>query len=393
MRPADGFWGVAERVALLGGNEAAAKIKERFPVFTMVRPNVAVIEHRRADCTMQTAYLFDLAADWFVSSSFRETAENLIGYLVNRSGLRNCSKSDERCGLWGWAAPIRMDAYWTDDNSWVATILMLLANRKRPELRDLGLQTAKGLYCYVKPYLDNLSEKGLDTEIEEEEPRVAGIKLNPHWIGLVTMALAHASKTDDTLPYAQLAEQYYALVLGGPPAVDKMYRDVAQNGLKWSLSEYAYLALTASICARQFKSELIRNVARTAANALVNNQQSDGHWAAQHIESPAAANLSDLIYTDNWAALGLYHAWLLFDHDSKYRQSLDRLFGFLADIQDRDPDPVFRGCWRGMYDTNIGTWGGGDRYEGGANSIYTGWTNAPVALSFLLDASGETLFA
>ena len=32
-----------------------------------------------------------------------------------------------------------------------------------------------------------------------------------------------------------------------------------------------------------------------------------------------------------------------------------------------------------MYDMKAKAWGGGNCYEGGAGSIYTGWTNAPIA--------------
>ena len=39
-----------------------------------------------------------------------------------------------------------------------------------------------------------------------------------------------------------------------------------------------------------------------------------------------------------------------------------------------------------------GRWGGGDRVEGGAGSIYSGWTNAPIALAFLMESSGASLF-
>ena len=44
-----------------------------------------------------------------------------------------------------------------------------------------------------------------------------------------------------------------------------------------------------------------------------------------------------------------------------------------------------------MFDMNTGTWGGGDRYEGGAGSIYSGWTNAPIAIAFANEALGISL--
>jgi len=53
----------------------------------------------------------------------------------------------------------------------------------------------------------------------------------------------------------------------------------------------------------------------------------------------------------------------------------------LLQIQDRSPRPELSGCWRGMYDLEQKCWGGGNRFEGGAGSIYSGWTNTSIALA------------
>jgi len=42
-----------------------------------------------------------------------------------------------------------------------------------------------------------------------------------------------------------------------------------------------------------------------------------------------------------------------------------------------------------MYDLKADTWGGGDCYEGGANSIYTGWTNAPISICIAIEINGK----
>jgi len=44
-----------------------------------------------------------------------------------------------------------------------------------------------------------------------------------------------------------------------------------------------------------------------------------------------------------------------------------------------------------MYDCQAGEWGGGNRFEGGRGSIYSGWTNAPVSMAFLLELTGSDL--
>jgi hypothetical protein len=64
----------------------------------------------------------------------------------------------------------------------------------------------------------------------------------------------------------------------------------------------------------------------------------------------------------------------------------------MAKTQDKSDSPIFNGCWRGMYDTKAQGWGGGDCYEGGAGSIYSGWTNAPITWAFIMDKTGDSLF-
>ena len=71
--------------------------------------------------------------------------------------------------------------------------------------------------------------------------------------------------------------------------------------------------------------------------------------------------------------------------------SEEDLLKLLLQIQDTAPEKQFAGCWRGMYDLSTGSWGGGDRYEGGAASIYTGWTNAPISLAICFALRGEAL--
>jgi len=114
-----------------------------------------------------------------------------------------------------------------------------------------------------------------------------------------------------------------------------------------------------------------------------------GNLPAEHFEAPTGAHLVDTIYTVNWVLLGFQ---LLQSDDSKtkYRDAYLKLLEFMVGIQDKSPERHLCGCWRGMYDLKARAWGGGDCYEGGANSIYSGWTNAPISwvvASELLDRS------
>ena len=79
--------------------------------------------------------------------------------------------------------------------------------------------------------------------------------------------------------------------------------------------------------------------------------------------------------------------------DEKYISAYEKLKALIIRIQDITPDVQVNGCWRGMFDMNRNSWGGGDRYEGGAGSIYTGWTNAPISWVLALDILKRNLFS
>ncbi len=388
MRPADGFWGVAERIALLAHNEAAAQIRRAFPSQTPLASSVVVLENRRPDCNMQTALLFELATDVLGHAAIRGVADHILDYLLRRSCLRDEAPASATCGLWRWANPKNRSSYWTDDNAWVTTIALLLAGRGRPYLREVGIAAARSLNRHMSAFLAEIRAVGAPSRLHGAP--MSGMRLNPHWLGLVTMALAHAAAADPETDYASTVVVYHDLVLPGPHKAGRRIR-TSPSGLGWTLSEYAYLALTASVCAHQFGDEAIRTVAREAADMLIRRQSDQGHFPSEHDEAPRGEHVADLIYTQNWATLGLLHAGRLFDC-ADYRAACVRSLEFLDHIQDDSPEPWLRGCWRGAYDMRTRRWGGGDRFEGGAGSIYSGWTNAPIALAFLMESSGASLF-
>ena len=247
------------------------------------------------------------------------------------------------------------------------------------------------IYCFD---IDGVLCTNTEGEYEGAEPypeaRVLGLRLNPHWLGLATMAFAHASCVDTKTDYADLASRYYNVALEGPPVHDERSRQEA-SGLPWSLSEYAYLSLTAVVAAEQFHLAEAMDAARYACDILIKRQAPSGHFASEHYEAPSGSHLADLIYTQNWATLGLFHCAQWF-RSADYRGAFERSLSFLGTIQDASPHPRFGGCWRGLYDTRTGTWSGGDHYEGGQGSIYSGWTNAPIALAFLFALTGRSLF-
>lgn len=393
MRPADGFWGVAERLACVEGNAAAKAMISAFPSYSRVGEGVVAMEHRRTDCCLEVAWLFDLASGALDKPALRQITENILDYLTQRSNLRQRDEKSDSFGLWGWSNPVNSTTYWTDDNAWAVILLLKLAANNRPALKPLALQTARTMHRHIKTYLDRLCRLGWEVAgTPEEGIPMHGLLVNPHWLGLACMALTHAAAADPDYVYRDVIDTYFPLALKGPPRSQRVHRPGEGLSRPWPFSEYAYLALTASVVARQFSEGPAGEVALQAGQEMLRSQHPDGHFPAEHNEAPAAAHLADLIYTDNWAVLALQHlhAW---SGQPAYARSAQRSMRLLAQIQDTSRDPRFAGCWRGMFDTQAGAWGGGDHFEGGANSIYSGWTNAPIAWSFLFNSGTGSLFA
>ncbi len=391
MRPSDGFWGVAERLLLTEGNTSVARVLDCFPFHTRVAPGIIALEHRRPDCNFQTALMFDIAAEVLADPSCAAVATTLLEFLFDRSSLLENNADAPQHGLWQFFQPNRGVQYWLDDNSWVITMLLMLARRGRPELRRHAVNAAQALNNFFRQFMDDLDRFG--RSYRSIGGPVYGLCLNPHWCGLATMALALAAQHDKETDYLHGITRYYqAHALAGPPPHDEHARKAAAHrGLPWSLSEYAYLAIASSVVAHATGLKEAAHAARTAAGILVKCQCADGHFPAEHYEAPASPRLADLIYTQNFASLGLLHAAMLLN-ETTYRDAARRSLAFLAMVQDTSASPHLRGCWRGMYDTSRGGWGGGDEYEGGQSSIYSGWTNAPISLAFLFDLTGQSLF-
>ena len=101
----------------------------------------------------------------------------------------------------------------------------------------------------------------------------------------------------------------------------------------------------------------------------------------------------DLLYTTNFAFLGLHEAALA-TGDSSLRQATDRLAAFLCRIQVRsESHPYLDGAWmRSFDDTRWEYWGSSADLGWGAWSVESGWTNAWIAAVLAMRSAGSSLF-
>ena len=371
MLPADGSWGVAERVMLTEGNEAREKTLDSFPAWTEHKGH-CIIEQRRADCNMETAFLFLMLHNLFGNfQPFRKTALNLLDYLYFKSGLLHRKGEGNFPGTWEWSHIKFSNNIYFDDNAWMVILPLKIAKispalDQKYNMRYFALRLAGTLAQEAPAYLQG------EADPERKFSFLGNIKL-PHWGSLVCLALAEAFLCDPDekyLPFIEMYEEY-----------------LVKNADSFTTSEFAYAILGSTSAYYATGRQKSLDCAKLFAEKILSVMDPEtGAIPSEHYEAPSGKGLADTIYTMNWSLLALQNMAYL---DTRYQAAYEKILSLLLRIQDNSMAKHLKGCWRGMYDLEKECWGGGDRFEGGANSIYTGWTNAPIAwaVAFELEKS------
>ena len=369
MVPDDGSWGVAERVIVTDGNSCVDKIYKSFPAWTE-KKGYSIIEPRRADCNFETALMFLLAEEACPGEGLRSVAENILDFLYFRSGLLNRYDDKLPIAAWNWSH-IKWNPYlWFDDNGWCVVIQFLIA-AKYPELDrkyDITHWARQGADSLLAGFERSFSPKadGLSGDMRDPDGVWFGNLLLPHWGAPVVMALALGAKDNGDDRFIAAVRCYF----------DYLWKE--REG--FIVSEDAYALIGAAFVAEQLEDSTCRDIAAFFADKILTKMNPEtGNIPAEHREAPLGEHLADLIYTVNWALLGMEMMARADNSAKRYQVAFEKLLDLVLHIQDKSTEPQFAGCWRGMYDLTANSWGGGDCYEGGAGSIYTGWTNAPIS--------------
>lgn len=377
MLPNDGIWGVGERIAITSGNDAIEKIRNSFPAITE-HDGWCVVEQRRADCNFQAAYMFLLCGKALNDAECTRIGENLINYLYSKSGLLDIKTVESRYlirGTWQWSHISHFSKIWFDDESWCLFLQLEIA-RLHP-----GLAAKYDMNYWADVLAEELwlaSDRvlrerniGSDGHWCDSKGWYGRFDL-PHWGALACMALARAcwnnGDADKVARYSDVINRYLDYI--------------SDSASTLIYSEQTYLILGCMAAWRYTKNERAFALATKLGNLLASVQDEQGNLPAQHYEAPTGAHLVDLIYTMNWATLGFQ---ALASENPFFTDAKKKAQDLIISVQDSSPEPQFNGCWRGMFDLDTQTWGGGDRYEGGAGSIYSGWTNAPIAISIAME--------
>ncbi|MBR7121167.1 MAG: hypothetical protein IKC94_02865 [Lentisphaeria bacterium] len=381
MRPADGFWGVAERLVALDIEESIRQeIVEKFASRTMLQDSFAV-ESRRPDCNFEAALMFLLYGRLAGDEKRFDTGKNILDYLYFRSAMKRSEKHKLPCA-WRWShVVLSADGHWFDDNSWCIILQCALHHAfKELDERYQAGEAALNLSGHLNAAVARITALEPDEKGEMTDPDkiwTGNLRL-PHWGALSIFALSCI--------HALYGRPEYL------PAIRKYLQRLKAELSGFSTSEYAYAMMGAVAAAEAFNDETAREVAVLSRDLLLQAADPEtGTLPSSHYEAPSGKGLADLIYTLNWSLLGLQMYCKFAPEDKEAGALLDKQLALVMEIQDDSPSPEFNGCWRGMYDMAEHTWGGGNLYEGGSSSIYSGWTNAPVSTALLLEYAGISL--
>ena len=379
MIPENGQWGVAERVALVKNNSALERMMSAFPAWTL-HDEYCIIEQRRADCNFQAAFMYLLAYRVTGEKRFYETGVNLLDFLYFRSGLLWRREDTYVPGSWNWSHIKRGSIVWFDDEAWCIFLALEIAEMF-PEL-EAKYEMKRFAMMLAPPMAKALKEAmAAGVEVLKEENKHWGSSTfigradQPHWGSLACMGLARAYREEQNPEFLEVIEAYH----------DYLELDPA----KFTVSEVCYALMGACAGLSYTGKERFMRTAEIYGELLRAKVGENGNIPAEHDEAPCGPHLVDTIYTVNWALLGLQ---TMKSHNPNYEEVFKKILELVCRIQDNSPEPWLKGCWRGMFDMNTNTWGGGDCYEGGAGSIYTGWTNAPIAIVIALELLKEKLF-
>ena len=381
MNPPSGDWGVAERILLTNGNRASAQALQSFPAWNNF-PGGCVLEQRRPDCNFEAAYYFLLLESVLQAPEFGQCAERILHYLYRLSGMlsRDENLTEYPPGAWTWSNIRWTPAVWFDDNSWCILLALLIAAR-RPDLEKEYQMTEYALRG-AGAMAEAFERKYFSNQEDSSRQYWRGDLKLPHWGALCMAALAAAAAV-----HPEYREKHMALEL-------HYFSDVMNNLPAMNTSEQAYalfsLAMIAGTTRGKEREPFLAMAQETMALLLNAMDPESACLPSAHYEAPSGEHLVDLIYTQNWAALALQNM-RSFAQSSLLDDRLEKMTSLLIRIQDQDAEKELHGCWRGMFDLEAGAWGGGDCYEGGANSIYTGWTNAPLGWFLAFQLSGSSL--
>ncbi|MDR3689052.1 MAG: hypothetical protein P4L46_06705 [Fimbriimonas sp.] len=349
--------------------------------------------YRRADCNAESAMALSLAG----SPGQRAIGENIADFIALKSDVLHRDPDKQSYGLVGWNdLPNNRGTFYGDDNARYILGLIGAAGANKTSRWDDQI-----LRCILANFRttgklgfrgDALSEGEIESLGWRHFFEAPTVNMAPHFEGYLWALYLWAYQKTGYLPLRDRAEAAIKKVIeAGEDAWtwtngSQQERARMLLPLSWLVrvddtdEHRAWLkAMVAKVIAYQDKSGGIREEFGDLSRGIAGPPRTNEAFGTG--ETPLIQEngdpLADMLYTSNFAFLGLHEAAAV-THDPQIQRAEDRLAEFLCRIQIRSREhPEFDGAWFRAFDFgDWDYWASNADLGWGAWSIETGWSVA-----------------
>ncbi|MEH7179704.1 hypothetical protein [Neobacillus vireti] len=354
----------------------------------------------RPDCHAHTALMFYLYGEYTKDSKWENMSANLLTYLFE-AGYQDVVPNSITYGFWKWYQSPRSkpDQIFSDDNSWVALVLLYLYRKTGiEEYKKRGLLTAYAL-------LNTQNVNGLRPECIREQELVDNGKayfqtsteasMNPHFEAIVHAAFIQAYLVSNDGEFLQTASKGTLTLLENKEKLKFMYSKTAGYS-RFLLSLAQLYAIT--------KDEEIRKGLYEVTDYLTRHQHELG--AIEEADNPDPERygtedtgvfrlnqegIADQLYTNNFLCVNAWEA-VKATRNSDLKDFHEKIVHFISSIQISAPKCEFDGGWMRSFHLERGEYYGNNGDTGwGAYVMESGWTNAIIVSGLLLKELDQSL--
>jgi hypothetical protein len=328
-----------------------------------------------------------------------DIAQNLNDFIYFNSQLASAPRGDPKSpsyGLVGWTLPLAPSTYYGDDNARSMLGTMAAAGLLRSKRWDhdvlrcllANLRTTGVLGFRHNSLTDSLLQKHGWRHFYEEK----FVNYHPHFEAYLWACFLRAYEKTRYKPFLERTQTAIRMTMAAYPDQWHWTNGLQQERarmllpLAWLIqlentSEHRgrLKRIADDLISFQDKSGAIREEVGSEGEGQYGPPKSNSKYGTS--EAPLLQQngdkVSDLLYTTNFAFLGLHEA-VASTHDPVYIQAENRLAEFLCRIQVQSKEhPELSGGWFRAFD--YGTWdywASGSDWGWGPWSIETGWTQS-----------------
>ncbi|HUC91488.1 MAG TPA: hypothetical protein VMS09_05565 [Paenibacillus sp.] len=346
----------------------------------------------RPDCNVQTALMFHLYGRYTGDARWSEVSANIVDFLF-RSGLQDDEAGSPTYGFWKWYRfpADKPDQIFSDDNAWVALVLLYLYRQTGIEAyKTRGLMTAEALW-------DTQNRLGLRREVllggelrDKGKAHFAAYgesNMNPHFQSVVHAAFIQAYLVTNDRKYVEKALKGTHYLLEHREKLTYMYSKTSGSA-RFLLALSHLYAVTGDKKIEKGLYEVF-DYLKLQRHASGGIEEADNPDPERYGKEDAGVflyngeGISDQLYTNNFIAMNGWEAWKA-TRDESFFGFHDDIAGFMASIQIVSDLKAYNGGWFRAYDLNRQEYFGNNGDTGwGPYCIESGWTNG-IAVSGLL---------